>query len=223
MAVQTGEGTTDIIYGGLSIPGGPRVYGGYLARPDGRGEWPTVMVFGPRERATSSVKYLCRMLARNGIAALAPDVDHEGLTYLQVSTAIAGFITNPAGDWSNGEYGYGVLAFEGGIDASAALAAADGRVIAHAAVGSNLGDDVVSNLEEADMPGLFIGSRGDEEVDIDGAIEQRERIPQTTFVIYPDGATGFWSDDAEGFVQERHDDTLERLIEFFGSQLPPRI
>ena len=43
-------------------------------------------------------------------------MDHEGLTYLQVSTAIAGFITNPAGDWSNGEYGYGVLAFEGGIE-----------------------------------------------------------------------------------------------------------
>lgn len=223
MAVQTGEGTTEIIYGSTSIPGGPRVYGGYLARPDGRGEWPTVLVFGPNERATSSVKHICRSLARYGIAALAPDLDHEDLSYRQVAAAITGFITDPGGDWSNAQFGFGVLAFEGGMAAASGLAAVDGRVVAHASIGSNLGEDVVADLAEADVPGLFVGSRGDEAVDIDAAVDVRSEIPQTTYVIYPEGDTGYWSDTSDGFEQGHFDDILERLVEFLTAQLPPRV
>lgn len=223
MAVQTGEGTIEIIYGGISIPGGARVLGGYLARPDARGEWPTLLVFGPNERATSSVKDICRRLARNGIAALAPDMDYGDLSYGQIGAAVAGFMADPAGDWSNAQFGFGVLAFEGGIVAASGLAGADGRVVAHASVGSNLGLDVVAQLADADVPGLFVGSRSDEAVDIDAAVDARSETPQTTYVIYPDGDTGFWNDSSDGFHQDHFDDVMERLIEFFTDQLPPRV
>ena len=78
MAVQTGEGTTDIIYGSASIPAGPRTYGGYLARPDGTGEWPTVIIYGPTEEPTSAIKNICRVFARHGIAAIAPEMGSDG-------------------------------------------------------------------------------------------------------------------------------------------------
>ena len=50
VAVQLGEGTKDIIYGETSVPAGPRTFGGYLSRPDGLGEWPTVLIFGPMSK-----------------------------------------------------------------------------------------------------------------------------------------------------------------------------
>ncbi len=223
MAVQTGEGTTDIIYGTASIPAGPRTFGGYLARPDGVGEWPTVLVYGPGRIPSSSVKNLCRVLARHGIAALAPELGPDTERNRHESLAIAGFITNPAGDWSNAEYGYGVVAFESGLRDAAALTASDALVVAVACVGSTIDDESAGDLELADVPTLFIGSRGDEAADIEGSLAARERLPQTTFVVYGDGDTGFWNDDAPGFRQDRFDDTVRRLVGFLAERLPPRV
>lgn len=223
MAVQTGEGTTDIIYGTHSIPGGPYTYGGYLARPDGEGEWPTVLVLGPNDRPTSAVKNICRVLARHGVAALAPDLDEGGANHARITSAVAAFIANPVGHWSNAEFGYGVLAFEGGASMAAQLTSRDGRVLAFACVGSDLDEDAVGHLADSDVSAMFIGSRGDGQVDIDAALATRDRIPRTTYVVYPDGGTGFWNDDADGFDEQRYEDTLERLIAFFDAQLPPRV
>jgi dienelactone hydrolase len=223
VAVQTGEGTENIIYGTTSVPAGPRTLGGYLARPDGRWEWPTVLVYGPASVPTGAIKNICRVLARHGIAALAPDLTGDVDRDLRVSESMAQFVTNPAGDWSNAEYGFGVLAFEGGLPDAAALAAVEGRVLAVASVAADLDESITDQLESADIAGLFIGSRGDETTDIEASLEQRDRLPQTTFVIYPKGDTGFWNDDADGFDVELFDDTLDRVISFMAGQLPPRV
>jgi dienelactone hydrolase len=222
MVVQTGEGTTDIIYGTTSIPAGPRTFGGYLARPDGVGEWPTVLVYGPAAIPSSTVKNFCRVLARHGIAALAPELGSDAERNRHESLAIAGFITNPAGDWSNAEYGYGVVAFESGLRDAAALTASDPGVVAVAAVGATIDEEVEADLALADVPMLFIGSRGDEAADVEVSLGTRERLPQTTFVIYGDGDTGFWNDDAPGFRQDRFDDTVRRLVAFLTDRLPAR-
>jgi len=223
VAVQTGEGTTDIIYGTTSIPAGPRTFGGYLARPDGKGEWPTVIVYGPSRLPTSTIKNLCRVLARHGIAALAPEIVDDLSRGRRISASIADFIATPTGDWSNAEYGYGILAFEGGLRDGAALLADDGRAVAIAAVGSTVDDDVAEALTTADVAGIVIVSRGDEASDVETSLSMRDRLPRTTFVVYSDGDTGFWNDDSAGFREDRYKDTVDRLVEFFGEQLPPRI
>ena len=223
MAVQTGEGTESIIYGTTSIPAGPRTLGGYLARPDGRFEWPTILVFGPESVPTGAIKNICRVFARHGIAALAPDLTGDADRDPGIAESMAQFITNPAGDWSNAEYGFGVLAFEEGLPDALTLASSEGRVLAAAAIGSDLPSELVDRMQGIDVAGMFIGSRGDETVDIDAILEQRENLPQTTFVIYPSGPTGFWNDDADGFDVELFDDALDRVIAFMGRQLPPRV
>jgi dienelactone hydrolase len=223
VAVQTGEGTTDIIYGSASIPAGPRTYGGYLARPDGTGEWPTVIIYGPTDIPTSTIKNICRVFARHGIAAIAPEMGSDPESNRKVSMSIAGFIANPSGDWSNAEYGYGVVAFERGLEDAAALTASDGRVVACASVGSDLDDSTTVALGEAHVPCLFIASRADEGTDVDRSLEMRDRLPNTTFVIFGEGDRGFWNDDADGFSDDRYRDTIDRLIGFFGEHLPPRI
>jgi hypothetical protein len=223
VAVQTGEGTTDIIYGSMSVPAGPRTFGGYLSRPDGSGEWPTVLVYGPTSAPSSAIKNITRVLARHGIAALAPDLPGDDVANRRAGRAIAGFIANPTGDWSNAEYGYGVLAFETGLSDAAELVSSDGRAVAYASVGSTIDDGIADRLASAMVAGLFIGSRGDVEADVDGSLSKRDRLPQTSFVVYGDGDAGFWNDDAPGFREDRFNDTVARIVTFFSDQLPPRV
>lgn len=223
MAVQTGEGTTDIIYGSASFPGGALTHSGYLARPDGVGEWPTVMVFGPDLAPSSTVKNLCRVLARHAIAALSPTLVGDNAVDERAIRSIARFIGNPTGDWSNAEYGFGLLAFGSGAAPAARLAATDGRAIAMAMVASELGDAVTADLVDAEIQGLYIGSRSDEGVDLDAVLDRRDALPQTTFVAYASGGEGFWNDDAAGFDLDRYEDMVERIVDFFRTQLPPRV
>ncbi|MGI9585161.1 MAG: dienelactone hydrolase family protein [Acidimicrobiia bacterium] len=223
MAVQLGEGTTDIIYGEASIPAGPLTYGGYIARPDGLGEWPTVIVVGPDPEPTSTAKDLCRVLARHGIAAVAPSLSDSTNHNHRINTAIAGFVSDPTGQWSNAQFGFGVLALEAGIADASVFAAQDGRVLAWAAVGSAIDAVSADNLALGDAAGLFIGSRSDDAVDIDEALGFRDILVRTTFVVYPDGDTGFWNDDSPGYNLDRYEDTRDRVIAFFGKQLPPRV
>jgi len=223
VSVQTGEGTTEIIYGTHSIPAGPVTLGGYLARPDLSGEWPTVVVFGPEPMPTSSIKDLCRMLARHGIAAVAPEMTDNHSTNHQVAMGLAAFITNEDGGWSNARFGYGSLAFGPGIYDAAALASNDGRAMAIAAVGGTIDEIVTEALSIADVPVLFIGSRADGTVDIDASVKAREDLPQTSFVLYPDAEERWWDVDAEGFDEEHAADTFDRIVTFFGEQLPVRL
>jgi len=223
VAVQAGEGTIEIIYGSTSIPAGPQTLSGYLARPDGDGEWPTVLVFGPQPLPLSSVKNICRVFARHGIAALAPDMTDNHETNAFLSTRIAAFISDPSGNWSNGQFGYGVLAYGPGIYDASDLAVNDGRVVAAASVAATLDDSVAEDLVLAQIPALWIGSRSDDTTAVDTSVGHKESLPLTTFVIHADADEGFWNDGADGFDEEVATDTVDRLVAFFGAELPPRV
>ncbi len=223
MAVQTGEGLIEIIYGSTSIPAGASSSGGYLSRPDAQGEWPTVLLFGPEPLPSSSVKNLCRVLARYGIAALAPEVTERHEENTRIASKVAAFITNPAGSWSNAHLGFGVLSFGGGINDASSLASSDGRVTAIASVAGTFSKAVVEDLAHAGIAGLWIGSRGDASTDVEASIAAKDALPRTTFVIHPDGAEGFWDDGAGGFNESIATDTVSRVIKFFAAELPARI
>jgi len=222
VAVQAGEGTVDIIYGSTSIPAGAITHGGYLARPDGEGEWPTVLIYGPSPQPTSSIKNICRVFARHGIAALAPDVTSDHDLNRRIALRIATFVSDPGGTWSNAQFGYGVLGFGPGAYDASVNAADDGRVDAIALVGGEIDALVADALSIADVPALFVGSRADKAANVDGSLERRDALPHMKFVIYPDAPEGWWNDDADGFDEEAAADSMERLIAFFDDQLPPR-
>jgi dienelactone hydrolase len=223
VAVQTGEGTVEIIYGTASVPAGPRTLGGYLARPALAGEWPTVLLFGPEPTPTSSMKNMCRVFARHGLAALAPNMtdDHDANT--SIAQAVARFLADPTGDWSNGQYGYGVAAFGAGVYDATRLAERDGRALCNAVVGGTIDQLAADSMAEASVPVLAILSREDESTDIDVSLAARDRAPQTTFVVYSNGDEGFWDETSDGFDEELQGDVVERLVGFFSDQLPPRV
>jgi len=223
VAVQLGEGTEGIIFHRASVPAGPRTLGGYISRPDTIGQWPTVMVLGPEPIPTSSIKNICRVLARHGIAAFAPDLTDSAAKNHSISKAVAAFLGNPAGIWSNAQLGFGVLAFGRGLGDAAALAAADSKVDAWVAVGADLDEVSVGNLADSDNEGLVIVSRADDSTDVDAALANKDSLQPTTFVVYPTGDRGFWDDAADGYDDARAKDAIDRVIAFFGEHLPPRI
>lgn len=223
MAVQTGEGTIEIIYGSTSIPAGPRTLSGYLARPDAAGEWPTVLLFGPEPEPPSSIKHICRVFARHGIAAIAADLTENHETNALIASRVAAFVSDPTGEWANAQFGYGVLAFGAGIHDAARLARTDGRVAVVASVSSTLEHSVVDDLAVAQIPALWVGSRADESVDTDASLDARDSLPQTTFVVHADVEEGFWDDGSDGFDEDTSEDTIDRLIAFFASELPPKV
>lgn len=223
MAVQTGEGKLDIIYTPTSVPAGPITYGGYIARPTYKGEWPTVLIFGPEPTPTSTVKDFCRVLARHGIAALAPDLTTSHGRNLRINRSVASFLKDPSGEWSNGQFGYGVLSFGAGVFDLAMLARQDDSLVAGAMVAPPIDGDAVDMFGETSIRGLAIMSRGDASTDVDAAVGQRDRIPSTKFVVYPSGEQGFWDMDADGFDDVRYSDTVERVVDFFTEHLPARI
>jgi dienelactone hydrolase len=222
VTVLLGEGTMEIIYGSISIPAGAQTLGGYLARPDGEGDWPTVLAFGPESSPLSSVKNICRVFARHGIAMLAPEMTEDYDVNAVIASQVARFVSAATGDWSNAHIGYGVLGFGYGIYDTARLAARDASVVAEASVAATIDETVGTDLSRAEVPGLWIGSRSDSSVDVDLSVAQSESLPRTMFVVYPDADEGFWNDDADGFDEKAATDTVDRLIAFFSRELPKR-
>ncbi len=223
VAVQTGEGTVETIYGSTSIPAGPRTFTGYLARPDFSGEWPTVVVFGDQPLPSSAIKQHCRVFARHGIAALALDLTSDASENARISKAVASFVCNPTGTWSNGQLGFGVAAFGAGVADATSFAASDERIVAASVVGAAIDDVSANDLAIASIPTLFIGSRGDDAGDIEATLAHRDRLPTTTFVVYPQAGPRFWSEDADEFSVQTYEDVSERLVGFFSDHLPPRV
>ena len=222
MTVLTGEGTTEIIYGSTSIPAGAETFGGYLARPDLDGDWPTILVFGPDPTPTSAVKAMCRRMARHAIATLAPEMTRSHTKNRRIAMNVAAFVTNKDGGWSNARFGYGAVGFGPGIHDAAVLASHDARATAVAAVGATLDDEVADTLAIADVPVLFVGSRGDDTVDIDQSLAAREKLPRTAYAIYKDMEARWWDIEAREYDEEAAFDTFDRNVGFCGEQLPAR-
>ena len=220
MTVLTGEGTTEIIYGVSSIPAGPVTLGGYIARPDLDGDWPTVLVFGPEPMPTSAIKSLCRRLARHAIAAVAPEMTGIHAENRQIAMGVAAFVTNKDSGWSNARLGYGSIAFGPGIYDAAALATGDGRTVALATAGSTLDDVISASLAGSDVPILYVGSRGDDTVDIDRSLEARNDLPRTSYALYSDMEAHWWDIEAPAYDEAMAFDTFDRFVGFFGEQLP---
>jgi carboxymethylenebutenolidase len=180
MSVLKGEGSHPIMFGSTSIAVGSLTHGGYLARPNGTGEWPTILLVPSEWGITSSVKDVARRLARYGFAVAAvnyygdtpPSRDADPIDAANAARAVpeaaaaadlddfADYVANPAGFWSNAEDGFGVLAFgEGGRFAVQFVARNPGVPLA--LVGTRLeppqpGHDEDAPAEPLDYPNAVI-------------------------------------------------------------------
>ncbi len=211
MSVLKGEGTTVILYGSTSVSTGSRSYLGYLARPDLMGEWPTVVVVSPSYNATASVHDICRMIARHGMAAVAPGPGGLG--------AFIKFIINPAGHWSNAEHGFGLLALGDGALSAIEQAASSPLVASLTLVDPVIGDRAVALLSEVSVP--ILGTSGREA--LDGVDLARQAAPQAEWVVYDGIGAQFWNINADEYVAGAAEDTMDRVLEFLPGTLPPKI
>jgi carboxymethylenebutenolidase len=239
-----GEGRVPILYGSSTISVGTLTHHGYLARPDLAGEWPTVIVVASEWGVTSSMKDLCRRLARHGFAAIAPDLYRGDQPPRRASAeeayaasrrlpparvasdlaAIVDFVRNPAGFWSSAERGFGVVGFgDGGRfaavvasgHADAALALVAARLPAEDAA-----PGIAATLRTVVGPVLGLTGREDSGAPLEAVHAARQAAPQSEWVIY-DGVGGQFTDDfMESFDAAAHQDALERLVAFFDKHLP---
>jgi dienelactone hydrolase len=241
VSVLRGEGTTLILYGMIDIPVGARTWTGYLSRPDGFGEWPTVVVVPGAWGLSGSVKDFCRRLARHGIAAIAAD-PYRGLSpdwdasreralsaFGEISDeralgdidAFGDFIANPSADWSNAESGFGVLGLgDGGVWASRFSARHPG-VVALALLDPPL-PAVAAPLGMVSVPilGTVARSAGAETGDDVGAV--RSAAEHAEWALYGTVETDYWDADRYAYDAAAAIDTFDRIVGFFGRTLPPK-
>jgi carboxymethylenebutenolidase len=255
VSVLKGEGKVPILFGSTSIVGGTRTLGGYLARPDLTGEWPTIVVAASEWGVTSSVKDLCRRLARHGFAVVAPDLyrgapprrgasQEDAVEAAQEIPApradgdldaIAEYIANPAGFWSNAEQGFGTLGVgEGARFAVPFAARRPGTAIALLAprlsappVDADAYGDVPAPLRYPnDAIGRVVGpifgasGRDDPTVPVDDVMELRRLAPHAEWVLYDGVGSHFTDDSLDGYDPDAHRDALERVVGFFEKHLP---
>lgn len=245
MSVLKGEGSVVILYGTTSIPSGPRSYSGYLARPDLTGEWPTILLVPSSWGITSSVKDLCRRLARHGFAVLAPDlyrgagptrgVAQEEASALMTTIsddrawgdleAFIEYLVNPAGFWSSAERGLGLLGM--GLGGRWATLAGERSsfvsalgLVGPALVSGSQELDTVDRRPRLDIPVLGLSGRDDPAAPPTAVAAFREDVTAAEWVIYNGAGANYWDDYLDSYDGEIATDTLERLTDFFAQHLP---
>lgn len=242
MSVLQGEGKVVILYGTTSIPSGPRAYSGYLARPDLTGEWPTILLVPSAWGITSSVKDICRRLARHGFAVLAPDLyrgsgprrSADRTEAARASGAISDnqawgnldafieYLANPAGFWSSAEHGFGLLGMGAGGRWATLAAERSPLVAALGLVGPALQHATtdVDPWSVLDVPVLGLSGRDDEGAPLTAVTSVRAAAPHAEWVIYDGAGADYWDDYLASYDGEVAADTLERLVAFFDRHLP---
>lgn len=212
MSIIKGEQAKVVtIFGTTTIPSGSRSRTGYLARPDLKGEWPTIVVIETPGAITSPVKEVCRRLARQGFAVLAPDIDR-----LRDLDVFVDFIANPAGFWSNAENGFGVLGLGSGGALAAEAASSQRLVSALALVGVSVD---ASALERVKVPVFGANGRdGEANEQLDA---MRSAAPHSTWVVYNGAGDDWWNDAADGYDTGAASDTVARVSDFLAAHLPP--
>jgi dienelactone hydrolase len=212
LSVLKGEGKVPILFGTSSMPARTKTHRGYISRPDLGGEWPTVLIVPDDLSVTSSVKDICRRLARQGLASVAPDLSSTSRVRADFDD-IVDFVGNPAGFWSSAERGYGIF----GIGSGASLAIQASREVGVLAFALAYPDGPLDGLQAIAAPMLGLLTRSEGSEDVVGLV--RSAAPHAELVVYDDVQPGFLDDSSDAFDQPAFTDGLERLSTFFEKHL----
>lgn len=237
MSVLKGEdGTHVILYGSTAYPARARSVPCYLARPDLAGSYTAVLVVPPAEGITSSLKDLCRRLARHGLAALVPDLYRGSgpgrrASAEEVAAAVgqltdrrvladldgaADFLRRPGTEWAD-PHRLGVLGIGTGGRWAVLAAAGDPSlravVLAYAPLAGAL--DAVGELT---VPLLGLYGKDDEEAIAD-VPEAHRRHPGSEWAMYDGVGSGFLDDAGDAYDPAAAKDAEGRLVAFFAARL----
>lgn len=238
MAVLPHEGTHSIMYGAWPIPIGSALRTAYLARPDAAGRFPVVFVLPTLDGLTGFEKDLCRVFARSGVVAIAPDfyrrpgdplaayhdlADSRALTDLDETHE---FVMSGDVDWAvSGDVG--ILGVDVGGRFGIIAAATRPWVRALAVAYTPLtGDEdrefpVAGYLEHLPVPVLGLYGTADELIAVATVDEAQRRNDHGQWVLYEGAGHGFLDIDAELYHPDAASDAGARIIEFFKAALPP--
>lgn len=235
VSVLKGEGKAPILFGTTNMMLGAKSEIGYLARPDLKGPWPTVVIVPGGRGSTSSMKDVARRLARHGVAAVIPDVyrgevgtedttteeANAALVRIPLGRAIAdidhviSFVRNPGARWSSARDAFGILVVGAGSRFGSALAMFE-HVGAIGLVGAHPAPEFVS----AGVPVLALSGKDDEFVPEEAVRSMRDAGPHIEVVLYGGVGAEFLDDDLDGYDYATAKDAIERLATFFAEHLP---
>lgn len=225
MAVLKGEGRVSIIYGWQASPASPN-RSIYLARPNVVGRHPGVIVLHDGSGLGSSVRALCRRLARYGYVAVAPDLFRGGvagdLGSVDRRRAVADGVEAVdalRGAWTGFAVETPPAVF--GLGASAPVAAEVAREARGPLI--LLGGPVTGLASVlAEVPGPVLGLIAGR---AEGAAAMVREVHAATgrgeWIVYRRAETHFFDDDADDFDPASYEDALERAIAFLDRHLAP--
>ncbi len=227
MALLKGEGTHQILYGGVDIFSGIRHNRGYLARPDHAGSFPTVLLIHGRAGISSSVKSLARRLARHGLAVVGPDLfrgaraPRKPLPSWPEPTRLTSdlrdtlrWMESPDTPWVRSD-SIGALALDRAASAALRLTHEDDGIRALALISPVLTEAAA----EVEVP--VIGFFGKED-DIAGPEQRRatqDALDHGEWVLYGGAGHGLIDESAEDYRWDVAVDIGDRTVGFFARSL----
>ncbi len=241
LAVLAHEGTHPILYGSWPIPIGAGHRTGYIARPDGAGRFPVVLVLPSLGGLTSFPKDVCRRLARQGLAAIGvnfyreqhddPLDSYSSLTDSRALTdldEIHEFVISDDVDWTvSGDVG--VLGIDVGGRFGLVATATRPWVKSLALCYTPLtGDDershqVADYLGSLPVPVLGLYGMDDELIDGTTVDEAQRRNDHGQWLLYEGAGHGFLDIDDDRYQPAAAEDAMARIVAFFRATLPEAI
>lgn len=244
MAVPASEGSHSIIYGPVPLPIGAHEYTGYLARPDGPGAWPSVIVVPGLFGVTSVEKALARHIAKHGRAAIVMDpyrgaaptraggLDAAAAAYAELPDGrvladlgeVREYLATPDTRWADGSPSVVV-----GLDVGgrfALLGAFQRRDLAAVAVlGAPLGAtagrvaalDVIGSVA---VPVLAMYGADDELVPRDDVDAAQDAAPHARVIAYESSGHAFYDPSSDDYHPGAEADALARIRALLDATLP---
>jgi carboxymethylenebutenolidase len=244
VAVPASEGSHSIIYGPVAIPIGAGEYTGYLARPDGPGTFPSVIILPGLRGIDPVAKALARHVAKHGRAAIVLDpyrgrgpdrgADDAELAaaYTELADArvlgdigeVREYLATPDTAWTDASPSALV-----GIDVGgrfALLAAAHRRdVAAVAALAAPLGDgdgrvSVGELVGSIAVPVLAAYGADDDRIARDDVDAAQEAAPHARFFVYEGTGHAFYDPGSDDYHPGAEADVLARIRALLDQTLP---
>jgi carboxymethylenebutenolidase len=222
MTVLKGEGRNVILYGSTAVPVG-RTLPAYIARPGIAGAHPVVAIAHDVDGLTSSVKALCRRIARYGLGVVCPDLYRGGEAGGEIdpvraaSDLEAGFDFAVGTGWGSTGGAAVVGIGAGGAAVIRSIPTFVERVIV---VGTPLGSS-----DDPDAPAAFLATVTAPLLGLYGADDERAPAGDVRaaggatgeWVIYPGAARAFHDEASDAYEPVAAEDAIRRMLEFLGA------